>query len=47
MGTQLYHYGNIGNEPFEKVSVNIHPMNIGISRNLKYFSRMKANIINL
>ena len=41
---QLYDYGNIGNEPVEKVS---DPMNIDIQKNLIYFSRMKAQIINL
>ena len=43
-GAQLYHYGNIGNEPFEKAS---DPMNIGIPKNLISFSGMKAHIINL
>ena len=43
-GTQLYHYVSIGNEPFEKAS---DPMNIGIPKNLIYFSRMKAHNINL
>ena len=41
---QLYYYENVGNEPFEKAS---DPMNIGIPKNLIYFSRMKAHIINL
>ena len=43
-GVELYDYGNIGNEPVEKAS---DPMNIGIQKNLIYFSRMKAQIINL
>ena len=37
---QLYYYENVGNEPFEKAS---DPMNIGIPKNLIYFSRMKSH----
>ena len=36
---QLYHYENIGNEPFEEAS---DPMNIGIPKNLIYFFKKES-----
>ena len=43
-GVHLHDFGNIGNEPIEKAS---NPVNIGIQKNLIYFSRVKARIIDM